>query len=594
MTSPGAGATLANGTQVTVTGTAADVGGGVVTNVEVSLDAGATYHRATRHDGLVVHGNLNGAGASSIRVRANDDSANLSTPTSVAVTVTCPCSLFGSTVPVRADDRRHVAGRARREVHRPTSTASSPGSGSSRAPATAERTSAPCGPPAELPCATGTFIGRVGVGLADDAVRHAGARAPQARPTSPPTSHPWAAIPRDRASSSAATTAPLHSPPRGAAPVSRTASTRGGHQFPSQSYKDTNYWVDVLFARDDTTPPTIATTLPGRRCLERRQHGQAHRHLRRDGHPLSVSSTLKDAADVAVRRAPRSTSRLAHSIHARGGPDQGRDYTASVNALSRAGTPMPAPYTWSFTTSLTDPLPGICPCTIWPDSATPEVANSSDADSVQVGVKFTADVDGSATGVRFYKGPLNVGAHTGSIWTGRRWPAGHRHLRGRDARAAGRPPSSVRRSTSRPDTTYIVSYAAPNGALLRRPMRARRPRWTPARCTRSRVEASTPTAAVRPCRRPSANYWVDLVFMASDAAPTVASTSPADTSTNVHLGTSVAATLNGQVQPGTAQLAVKDQPATPCRDGDVRRGHPHHHLRRPDPLSRRAGPTPRR
>ncbi len=63
---------------VTVSGTAADAGGGVVTNVEVSLDGGATYNRATGTTSWTYTGVIAGVGASSIKVRASDDSANLS------------------------------------------------------------------------------------------------------------------------------------------------------------------------------------------------------------------------------------------------------------------------------------------------------------------------------------------------------------------------------------------------------------------------------------------------------------------------------------------------------------------------------------
>ena len=99
VTSPAAGSTLGNGASVTVTGTAADNGGGVVTTVEVSLDGGLTYHRATGTTSWTYTGVLSGVGASAIKVRANDDSANLSPPVSVGVTVACPCSLFGAQVP---------------------------------------------------------------------------------------------------------------------------------------------------------------------------------------------------------------------------------------------------------------------------------------------------------------------------------------------------------------------------------------------------------------------------------------------------------------------------------------------------------------
>ena len=32
-------------------------------------------------------------------------------------------------------------------------------------------------------------------------------------------------------------------------------------------------------------------------------------------------------------------------------------------------------------------------------------------------MKFTADVNGSITGIRFYKGAGNTGTHIGNLWT---------------------------------------------------------------------------------------------------------------------------------------------------------------------------------
>ena len=47
ITSPSAGASLSDGSAVTISGTAADAGGGVVAGVEVSTDGGATWHPVT-------------------------------------------------------------------------------------------------------------------------------------------------------------------------------------------------------------------------------------------------------------------------------------------------------------------------------------------------------------------------------------------------------------------------------------------------------------------------------------------------------------------------------------------------------------------
>ncbi|WP_244431568.1 DUF4082 domain-containing protein, partial [Bradyrhizobium yuanmingense] len=47
----------------------------------------------------------------------------------------------------------------------------------------------------------------------------------------------------------------------------------------------------------------------------------------------------------------------------------------------------------------------------------PSVPNSGDTSPVEVGVKFTASVNGTITGLRFYKGSLNTGPHIADLWS---------------------------------------------------------------------------------------------------------------------------------------------------------------------------------
>jgi len=54
---------------------------------------------------------------------------------------------------------------------------------------------------------------------------------------------------------------------------------------------------------------------------------------------------------------------------------------------------------------------------LWPASTTPAVPAAADAAGVELGVHFQPVVDGSVTGVRFYKGAGNNGTHIGSLWT---------------------------------------------------------------------------------------------------------------------------------------------------------------------------------
>ncbi|WP_255433575.1 N,N-dimethylformamidase beta subunit family domain-containing protein [Tessaracoccus sp. MC1865] len=103
ITTPAEGADLPGGT-VNVTGTAADTGG-VVAAVEISVDGGATWNRATGTTTWQYSFNKPTAGNITIRARAVDDSANLGvvasrtfgTADQVCDQVS-PCSIFGTAV----------------------------------------------------------------------------------------------------------------------------------------------------------------------------------------------------------------------------------------------------------------------------------------------------------------------------------------------------------------------------------------------------------------------------------------------------------------------------------------------------------------
>ncbi len=112
ITAPAAGASVANSTQVTVTGTASDVGGRVA-GVEVSTNDGDTWHPATGTASWSYTYDQKGMGTTQIRVRAADDSANLGAVVARSVDVQCPCSIFGTEVPPTPAAARRGRTRAR-------------------------------------------------------------------------------------------------------------------------------------------------------------------------------------------------------------------------------------------------------------------------------------------------------------------------------------------------------------------------------------------------------------------------------------------------------------------------------------------------
>src|SRR4051794_3956359 len=98
ITAPVPNTLVVPGNVVTIAGTAADGGGGVVAGVEVSTDGGTSWHAATGTTSWTYRWMPTGVGQRTIVARAIDDSGNLGNP-SPGVTVSlgqCPCSIWGS------------------------------------------------------------------------------------------------------------------------------------------------------------------------------------------------------------------------------------------------------------------------------------------------------------------------------------------------------------------------------------------------------------------------------------------------------------------------------------------------------------------
>ena len=53
---------------------------------------------------------------------------------------------------------------------------------------------------------------------------------------------------------------------------------------------------------------------------------------------------------------------------------------------------------------------------LFPANAIPTIVTEQDWNSVELGVKFKSSIAGKITGIRFYKGPQNVGTHTVALW----------------------------------------------------------------------------------------------------------------------------------------------------------------------------------
>jgi len=282
--SPAAGANLQDGSQVTISGTASDSGGGGVAGVEVSTDGGSTWHPATLATvaGRTVTWSYTWVGDgypwTTIKSRAVDDSGNLETPSAgVSINVGCPCSLWGvgvtppvpdfgdaSSVEVGVKFKSDVSGRVTgiRFYKAAANTGTHIGSlwnasGTLLASATFTNETASGWQTITFSSAVAITAGTTYVAGYFAPNGHYAATHGYFYPAPSPT--PVGGAGYD--------SPPLHAVPNNTSGNGVYAYSAAS-VFPTNSFDASNYWVDVLFAPTATSPPgqvtnVVATTLAG-------------------------------------------------------------------------------------------------------------------------------------------------------------------------------------------------------------------------------------------------------------------------------------------------------------------------------------------
>ena len=113
-------------------------------------------------------------------------------------------------------------------------------------------------------------------------------------------------------------------------------------------------------------------------------------------------------------------------------------------------------------------------CTIWPASATPATPSTADAAAVELGVKFTSDLNASVTGIRFYKGAGNTGTHIGSLWTAAGTKLRVGDLRERDGQSGWQQVTFATPVHDRAGAVYVARTSRPPVATPLTPATSRR------------------------------------------------------------------------------------------------------------------------
>ncbi|MGZ4610678.1 MAG: N,N-dimethylformamidase beta subunit family domain-containing protein, partial [Actinomycetes bacterium] len=389
ITAPTAGADLALNTNTTISGTAADTGGGVVAGVEVSVDNGASWHPASGTTSWTYTWRPTTAGSYTIKTRAVDDSGRLQTPgAGVTVTAggggggggggnaTCPCSIWSSSAtPGTVSDPDTAA----IEVGVKFQTAQAGFITGIRFYKGSTNTGTHVGhlwSASGTSLATVTFTGETASGWQ---------QANFATPVAVAANTTYVAsyyAPVGRYSvdenyfTNATTNAPLTALANGTSPNGVYLYGTGGG-FPTSSFAASNYWVDVVLSTTDTTAPTVTARTPASGATNVATTTTTTATFSEAVQASTITMSLTGPNNSAVAG---STSYDATAQKATFTPSAalatGTTYTVNLSgAKDAAGNTMTA-VSWSFTTAAADTTaPTITART--PASGAPGVANTA-------------------------------------------------------------------------------------------------------------------------------------------------------------------------------------------------------------------------
>jgi hypothetical protein len=217
--------------------------------------------------------------------------------------------------------------------------------------------------------------------------------------------------------------------------------------FPSNSYNATNYWVDVLFAAPAASPPGAPTGVVAKPATSQAQvswtppSGNGGSEIT----GYTVTPYVGASAQTPVNVGASSTSTTVAGL------TNGTSYTFTVAAKNAAGTG-----------SASQASAAVTPRDTIFNFATPTILDTEDSSSVELGVKFTAAVNGSVTGIRFYKAPANTGTHIGSLWSAGGTQLAAATFTGETA-SGWQEVNFAEPVAITAGTTYVAAYLAPNG-----------------------------------------------------------------------------------------------------------------------------------
>lgn len=389
----------------TVSGTATDAGGGVVGTVEVSTDGGSTWRRATGRESWS-HTFTALAGAPAIRVRAADDSANLSGEVALGTPVTaCPAGTTCSSIFDRSVTGTQNADPAAVELG-VKFRSDVPGQLLGiRFYKTSGNTGAHTGTlwsATGQPLATVTFAGESATGwqeavFSSPVTIKAGTTYVASYHTN--TGYYASGTPFG---SAGVDSPPLHALRDGVDGANGVYMYGAGGMFPANSWASSNYLVDVLFsttAPQDTTAPTVTASTPAADAASVNPEADITASFSEAIDPATLTTSTFRLRDPAGNMVPAAVTYNMVERRAALNPNStlaaGTRYTAIISGgaegiADMAGNRLAADYAWGFLTAGVNTTAPIV------TSTTPSANATGAASDANVTVAFSEAMDAAS------------------------------------------------------------------------------------------------------------------------------------------------------------------------------------------------------
>ena len=347
--------------------------------------------------------------------------------------------------------------------------------------------------------------------------------------------------------------------------------------FPTSTFQSYNYWVDVVFSTSAGPVPfdvVAVSPLAGANNVDTLTTVTADFSNVIAGATVnSATFQLRDSNNVLVpatyavvgnKATLTPASPLTHSA----------TYTARVTTgvKDANGNSMGADYTWSFNTIAVAPT---CPCSAWSSSVQPANPSADDPSAVELGVRFSVDLNGYIAGIRFYKGATNTGTHVGNLWTNTGQLLATATFTNETASDWQQVDFAAPVAVTA-NTVYVASYHTSVGNYAFTPgfFASNSVDNPPVHLLRDGAGGANGVYAygaisVFPNNtHQSSNYWVDVVFntTVSTGPLTVTATNPATGATGVAITSSVSASFSSTLDAatiGSSSFQLKDSANVP-------------------------------